>query len=178
MTVLPIILAPDPILKTKAMPVQTVDPEISQLMKDMLETMYLAPGIGLAATQIGVLKRVVVIDISKKDQLNEPICMANPEIVWSSEEKVTREEGCLSLPEQYGEITRPNRIKLRYIDENNEKIVREASGLLATCIQHELDHLQGILFIDHLSSLKRNIILRRLKKLKKINVKDKISKSH
>ena len=178
MTVLPIIIAPDPILKTKAAPVQTVDSEISQLMKDMLETMYLAPGIGLAATQVGVLKRVVVIDISKKEQINEPICMANPEIVWSSEEEATREEGCLSLPEQYSEITRPDRIKLRYIDENNEEVDREASGLLATCIQHELDHLQGILFIDHLSSLKRNIILRRLNKLKKINAKSELNKSY
>ena len=169
MTVLPIIIAPDPILKKKAIPIQTVDSEISQLMKDMLETMYLAPGIGLAATQVGILKRVVVIDISKKEQLNEPICMANPEIVWSSEEEVTAEEGCLSLPQQYGEITRPERIKVRYINENNQTINKEASGLLATCIQHELDHLQGILFIDHLSSLKRNIILRRLKKLKKLN---------
>ena len=171
MTVLPIIIAPDPMLRKKATPVRTVDSEISQLMKDMLETMYRAPGIGLAATQVGVLKRVVVVDISKKEQLNEPICMANPEIVWSSEEEVTCEEGCLSLPEQYSEITRPDRIKLRYINENNEKVDREASGLLATCIQHELDHLQGILFIDHLSSLKRNIILRRLKKLKKSNAK-------
>ncbi len=169
MTVLPIIIAPDPILKKKAIPIQTVDSEISQLMKDMLETMYMAPGIGLAATQVGILKRVVVIDISKKEQLNEPICMANPEIVWSSEEEVTAEEGCLSLPQQYGEITRPERIKVRYINENNQTINKEASGLLATCIQHELDHLQGILFIDHLSSLKRNIILRRLKKLKKLN---------
>ncbi len=169
MTVLPIIIAPDPILKKKAIPIQTVDSEISQLMKDMLETMYMAPGIGLAATQVGILKRVVVIDISKKEQLNEPICMANPEIVWSSEEEVTAEEGCLSLPQQYGEITRPKRIKVRYINENNQTINKDASGLLATCIQHELDHLQGILFIDHLSSLKRNIILRRLKKLKKLN---------
>ena len=169
MTVLPIIIAPDPILKQKAIPIQTVDSEISQLMKDMLETMYMAPGIGLAATQVGILKRVVVIDISKKEQLNEPICMANPEIVWSSEEEVTAEEGCLSLPHQYGEITRRERIKVRYINENNQTINKEASGLLATCIQHELDHLQGILFIDHLSSLKRNIILRRLKKLKKLN---------
>ena len=178
MTVLPIIIAPDPILKKKAIPIQTVDSEISQLMKDMLETMYMAPGIGLAATQVGILKRVVVIDISKKEQLNEPICMANPEIVWSSEEEVTAEEGCLSLPQQYGEITRPERIKVRYINENNQTINKEASGLLATCIQHELDHLQGILFIDHLSSLKRNIILRRLKKLKKLNAKSEVNKSN
>ena len=169
MTVLPIILAPDPILKTKAMPVQTVDSEISQLMEDMLETMYLAPGIGLAATQVGVLKKVVVIDISKRDQLNDPICMANPEIVWSSEEKVTREEGCLSLPEQYGEITRPDQIKLRYIDENNEKVVREASGLLATCIQHELDHLEGVLFIDYLSPLKRKRLEKQLENHRRRN---------
>ena len=154
MTVLPIIIAPDSRLKEKAAPVDTVDTCILELMKDMLETMYLAPGIGLAATQVGVLKRVVVVDISKQDLPNEPICMANPEITWFSDNNVTREEGCLSLPDQYG--------------ENNETVDREVSGLLATCIQHELDHLQGILFIDYLSNLKRNIILRRLKKLKKI----------
>ena len=130
--------------------------------------MYLAPGIGLAATQVGVLKRVVVVDISKQDLPNEPICMANPEITWFSDNNVTREEGCLSLPDQYGEVSRPDRVKIRYINENNETVDREVSGLLATCIQHELDHLQGILFIDYLSNLKRNIILRRLKKLKKI----------
>ena len=146
----------------------TVDTCILELMKDMLETMYLAPGIGLAATQVGVLKRVVVVDISKQDLPNEPICMANPEITWFSDNNVTREEGCLSLPDQYGEVSRPDRVKIRYINENNETVDREVSGLLATCIQHELDHLQGILFIDYLSNLKRNIILRRLKKLKKI----------
>ena len=168
MTVLPIIIAPDSRLKEKAAPVDTVDTCILELMKDMLETMYLAPGIGLAATQVGVLKRVVVVDISKQDLPNEPICMADPEITWFSDNNVTREEGCLSLPDQYGEVSRPDRVKIRYINENNETVDREVSGLLATCIQHELDHLQGILFIDYLSNLKRNIILRRLKKLKKI----------
>ena len=178
MALLPIITAPDPRLKQVAQPVETVDDDVRRLMDDMLETMYAAPGVGLAAPQVGVLSRLIVVDVARSGEEPQPMHLANPEIVSASDDVSVFEEGCLSLPEQYSEITRPDRIKLRYIDENNEEVDREASGLLATCIQHELDHLQGILFIDHLSSLKRNIILRRLNKLKKINAKSELNKSY
>lgn len=168
MAVLPIITAPDPRLKVKCEPVTKVDAEVARLMKDMLDTMYLAPGVGLAAPQVGVTRRILVVDISRKDDPREPICMANPEIVWHSDELETYEEGCLSLPEQYGDVERPARIKVRYLDEKGEQQEREADGLLATCIQHEMDHLEGIIFVDHLSALKRKMILRKLAKQKKL----------
>ena len=167
MAVLPIIIAPDPRLKKKCTPIDRVDDEIATLMADMLETMYLAPGIGLAAPQVGVLKRIIVADITKGEGPRDPICMANPELSWHSDETNTHEEGCLSLPDQFEEVTRPEKIRVRYIDEKNEEVEREADGLLATCIQHEMDHLQGTLFVDHLSHLKRGMILRKLKKIKK-----------
>jgi peptide deformylase len=168
MAVLPIITAPDPRLKVKCEPVAEVDDEIARLMDDMLDTMYLAPGIGLAAPQIGVTKRILVVDVSPKDGPREPIRMANPEIIWSSEELAVYEEGCLSLPEQYADVERPERIKVRYLDEKGEQQEREADGILATCIQHEMDHLDGIIFVDHLSALKRKMILRKLAKQKKL----------
>jgi peptide deformylase len=168
MAVLPIITAPDPRLKVKCEPVAEVDDEIARLIDDMLDTMYLAPGIGLAAPQIGVTKRILVVDVSPKDGPREPIRMANPEIIWSSEELAVYEEGCLSLPEQYADVERPERIKVRYLDEKGEQQEREADGILATCIQHEMDHLDGIIFVDHLSALKRKMILRKLAKQKKL----------
>jgi peptide deformylase len=167
MAVLPIITAPDPRLKVKCEPVAAVDAEIAKLMDDMLDTMYLAPGIGLAAPQVGVTKRVLVVDVSPKDGPRDPIRMANPEIVWHSDDLAVYEEGCLSLPEQYAEVERPKTVRFRYLDEKGVLREREAEGLLATCIQHEIDHLDGIIFVDHLSALKRRMILRKLAKLKK-----------
>jgi peptide deformylase len=167
MAVLPIIVAPDPRLKQVAKPVDQVDAEVRRLMDDMLETMYKAPGIGLAAPQVGVLKRVIVVDIARDDEKPQPFRMANPELISVSEEDAVYNEGCLSLPEHYADVTRPAAIKVRYIDHENEIRELAADGLLATCIQHEMDHLDGILFVDHLTALKRNMILRKLLKAKK-----------
>jgi peptide deformylase len=167
MAILPIIVAPDPRLKRLAEPVKKVDAEVRRLMDDMLETMYKAPGIGLAAPQVGQLKRVIVIDLAREDEKPQPLRMANPELIWVSDEDAVYNEGCLSLPEHYADVTRPAAIKVRYLDHENEIRELEADGLLATCIQHEMDHLEGILFVDHLTALKRNIILRKLLKAKK-----------
>jgi peptide deformylase len=164
---LPILVAPDPFLKQVAAPVAAVDDAIRTLMDDMLETMYAANGIGLAAPQVGVGKRVLVADVSKSETEKRPIKMANPEIVAASDDLNTYEEGCLSLPENYAEVVRPERVTIAYLDENGDAQQIEADGLLATCIQHEIDHLDGILFVDHISSLKRSMILRRLKKAKR-----------
>ncbi len=167
MALLPIIIAPDPRLKQIAAPVARVDDEIRRLMDDMLETMYQAPGVGLAAPQVGVLKRVIVVDASAKDEERAPLRMANPELIEVSEEDVHYEEGCLSLPEHYAEVARPARVRVRYLDHENAIRELDAEGLLGTCFQHEMDHLEGILFVDHLSALKRNMILRKLIKTKK-----------
>jgi peptide deformylase len=167
MSVLPIIVAPDPRLKRVAEPVKKVDAAVRRLMDDMLETMYKAPGIGLAAPQVGALKRVIVIDLARDDEKPQPLRMANPELLWVSDEDAVYNEGCLSLPEHYADVTRPAAIKVRYLDHENEIRELETDGLLATCIQHEMDHLDGILFVDHLTALKRNIILRKLLKAKK-----------
>jgi peptide deformylase len=167
MALLPIIVAPDPRLKQVAKPVDKVDAEVRRLMDDMLETMYKAPGIGLAAPQVGVLKRVIVVDIAREDEKPQPLRMANPELIAVSDEDAVYNEGCLSLPEHYADVTRPAAIKVRYLDHENEIRELEADGLLATCIQHEMDHLEGILFVDHLTALKRNMILRKLLKAKK-----------
>ena len=168
MAVLPIITAPDKRLKVRSEPVRAVDAELATLMDDMLETMYLAPGVGLAAPQIGVTKRVIVVDVGKTEGDCDPYRMANPELVWTSDERSVYEEGCLSLPEYYADVERPERIRVKYIDENNTEQELEADGLLATCIQHEMDHLEGVLFVDHLTSLKRNMIIRKLQKTKKM----------
>jgi peptide deformylase len=167
MALLPIITAPDPRLKLKAKPVKAVDAEVRRLMDDMLETMYAAPGIGLAAPQVGVARRVLVVDAAGEDQKPRPMKIANPEILWRSEELATYNEGCLSLPEHYADVSRPAKIRLRYVDYQNELREVEIEGLLATCIQHEMDHLEGVLFVDHISALKRGIILRKLAKLKR-----------
>ena len=170
MAVLPIITAPDPRLTRRAAPVEKVDTSVRKLMDDMLETMYQAPGIGLAAPQVGVLQRVIVVDCAKTDEKPQPYKIANPEILWRSQETLVNNEGCLSLPEHYADVERPAEIKLRYLDEQNEIRELHAKGLLATCIQHEIDHLEGLLFVDHISSLKRNIILRKLAKSKRQKV--------
>jgi peptide deformylase len=172
MAKLPIVLAPDPVLKAKAKPVAAVDDSIRRLMDDMLETMYAAPGIGLAANQIGVLKRVLVLDVAREGDAPAPMGMANPEIVWASPEQSVYNEGCLSLPEHYADITRPAAVRVRYLDRDGKSQEIEADGLLATCVQHEIDHLDGVLFVDHLSALKRNMILKKLVKLKKQRAED------
>jgi peptide deformylase len=170
MVKLPIIVAPDPRLKEKALPVDRVDAGIRRLMDDMLDSMHAANGIGLAAPQVGVLKRVIVVDISMPDEPPAPLRMANPEILSASERCVEGEEGCLSLPEHYAPVTRPAEIRVRYLDENDELRERDADGILAKCIQHEIDHLEGMLFVDHISALKRNIILRKLSKTKRLEM--------
>ena len=162
-----ILVAPDPILKAKAKPVEAVDDELRTLAADMLETMYDAPGIGLAAPQIGESRRLIVFDISRDDEPKAPHFMANPELVWVSDEDATYEEGCLSVPEHYADVVRPARIRVKFLDQGGKQREMEAEGLLATVIQHEMDHLDGILFIDHLSNLKRNMILRKLLKSRK-----------
>jgi peptide deformylase len=133
----------------------------------MLETMYKAPGIGLAAPQIGILQRVIVVDVADKDEKPQPFAMANPEILWTSDETSVHNEGCLSLPDHYADVTRPKQVRLRYIDRDGEVRELDADNLLATCVQHEIDHLNGVLFIDHISLLKRNMIMRKLQKAKK-----------
>lgn len=168
MALLPIILAPDPRLKITCLPVAAVDHEVRQFMDDMLETMYAAPGIGLSAPQVGDTRRVMVVDLSRDPDAPKPIRMANPEIMEFSDDTRPGEEGCLSLPEHYADVERPAHIRVRYLDENNESQELKADGLLSACIQHELDHLDGILFVDHLSSLKRGVILRKMKKAKRL----------
>lgn len=168
MAVLSIIKAPDPILKKQCGPVGEVDDAIRKLMQDMLETMYAEPGVGLAAPQVAVHKRIIVVDISDPaEDDREPLLMADPVIVEASAEWELREEGCLSFPDQYADVERPARVTVRYTNPDNESREVEADGLLSTCIQHEMDHLNGILFVDHLSMLKRGIILRKMVKLKK-----------
>ena len=167
MAKLPILTAPDPRLKQKATPVERVDDEVRRLMDDMLETMYAAPGIGLAAPQVGVLKRLIVVDVARDGEPPAPYQLANPALLWVSDDDAGYEEGCLSLPDHYGEVVRPATIRVRYLDRQNEIRELEADGILATCIQHEIDHLDGILFVDHMSALKRNMILRKLLKAKK-----------
>ncbi len=167
MTVRRILTIPDPILRTKSNSVKKVDKDIKNLMRDMLETMYDAPGIGLAAIQIGVAKRVVVMDVSKETDKKEPMYFVNPEITWKSNTNATYEEGCLSIPNQFAKIERPDKCKVKYLDFDGVEKEINAEGLLATCIQHEIDHLNGVLFIDYLSKLKKNIIIKKLSKNKK-----------
>jgi peptide deformylase len=167
MALLPIITAPDPRLKIKARPVAAVDDAIRRLMDDMLETMRKAIGIGLAAPQVGVGKRVIVLDVAREGEPPQPMMLANPEILQRSADEATFSEGCLSLPQHYADVTRSAEIRLRYLDYQNEIREIEASGLLATCIQHEIDHLDGVLFVDHISMVKRGMILRKLAKAKR-----------
>ena len=167
MTTLKIYTAPDPVLKKVAAPVTAVTDETRTLLNDMLETMYAAPGSGLAAPQVGVSQRLIVVDVSRDKENPTPYKMVNPEIIAVSDEDSSYEEGCLSLPQHYADVVRPARVTVRYLDENGKSNTLEADGLLATCIQHEIDHLEGILFVDHISALKRNIILRKLLKAKK-----------
>ena len=162
-----ILTIPDPILREISQPVKKVDQDIKNLMDDMLETMYDAPGIGLAAVQIGILKRVIVMDLSKEKEKKKPIFIVNPEIISKSDDLVSYEEGCLSIPNQFAEIERPNSCKIKYLDYDGKQNELKAEGLLATCIQHEIDHINGILFIDYLSKLKKDLIIKKVKKQKK-----------
>ena len=166
MALLPIIETPDPRLRVISQPVEAVDDELRKLMDDMLETMYAAPGIGLAAIQVGVPKRVLVIDL-QEDEQRTPRFFVNPEIVEQSEEMFSYNEGCLSVPEIYGDVERPARVRVRWIDYDGKSREEDVDGLLATCLQHEMDHLNGVLFIDHLSKLKRDMLLKKLEKLRK-----------
>ena len=174
-----IITLPNPILKRKSKTIEKVDSEVKKIMNEMLKTMYKAPGIGLAAPQVGINKRIIVMDVSPRPGLKRyqeekdkekqvvkpnPIQMANPEITWISEKKETDQEGCLSIPNFMGDVTRPSSCKVKYLDKNGESKELHAEGLLARCIQHEVDHINGILFIDHLSKIKKDMILRKIKK--------------
>ena len=171
MAILPIITAPDLRLKKKAASVDTVDDGVRVLMHNMLETMYDAPGVGLAGPQVGVLRRVIVVDVARAGEDPAPMMMANPEIIASSNELSIFEEGCLSVPEYFAEVKRPERVTIRYLDYENEIREQKMDGFLATCVQHEIDHLDGGLFVDHISNLKRSMILRKLSKLKKAEAK-------
>ena len=164
-----IITVPDPRLKQVSAPVEVVDDALRALMDDMLETMYAAPGIGLAAVQIGVMRRVVVMDLSREGEEPAPRHFVNPEVVWASEETAPYEEGCLSIPEVYDEVVRPSKVRVRYLNYQGEAMEEEAEGLYAVCFQHELDHVNGVLFIDHLSRLKRDRAVAKVKKNRAAN---------
>lgn len=167
MTILSIVTVPDPLLKTISVPVETVDDELRSLMDNMLETMYAAPGIGLAAVQVGRPIRLLVMDLAEEDQEANPQFYVNPVLTWASGELATYNEGCLSVPEQYADIDRPAECKITYLDYNGVEQNIHATGLFSTCIQHEIDHLNGIIFIDYLSSLKKSMAVRKVKKLVK-----------
>jgi len=184
MTLLQIYVAPHSVLKKKAEPVEKVTDELRVFMQDMLETMYENEGVGLAAPQVGISKRILIIDAEQKqgmdnpqDRKGNPLFIINPEITWASEETREYEEGCLSLPDQYAVVERPKKVKIKYIDYNGNDCEIEADALLATAIQHEIDHLDGILFVDHLSKLKRDMVLKKLKKFVKIN-QEELAETH
>lgn len=159
-----IIILPDKRLRLVSQAVKTIDREIKTLVSDMFETMYDAPGIGLAAIQVGVARRVVTMDLSKKEEAQQPRVFINPEILWKSDQKVVYEEGCLSIPEFYEEVERPAQVRVKYLDIDGQEQELEAKGLLATCLQHEIDHLNGVLFIDHISRLKRERVVKKFAK--------------
>ena len=167
MTIRKILTEPDSFLRQKSINVETVDDDIRTLMDDMLETMYSAPGIGLAAIQVGVPKRVIVIDLSKDGEKKNPQYFVNPKIITNSDTEASYEEGCLSVPGQFAEISRPDKCKVKFLNYNGEESTLEAEGLLATCIQHEMDHVEGILFIDYLSKLKKDMRVKKVSKQKK-----------
>ncbi|MGO4525510.1 peptide deformylase [Microvirga sp. 2MCAF35] len=167
MSIRPLVIIPDSKLRLVSEPIKEITSEIRQLADDMLETMYDAPGVGLAAIQIGVPVRMVTMDVSKSDDERQPMVLINPEITWASEEKRVYEEGCLSIPEYYEEVERPDRVRFRFMNLKGETIEQDADGLLATCVQHEIDHLNGVLFIDYLSKLKRDRVMTKFKKAAK-----------
>ena len=169
MTQIPIRIIPDPVLRQKAKPVSAVDKRVARFMDDLLESMYKGHGIGLAANQVGALERVITVDISEERDGSKALMMANPEIIWRDPGATfTYNEGCLSIPDHYADVTRPKRIRLTYLDQQGKKQELEAEDLLSQCIQHEIDHLDGVLFIDYLSKLKRNIIERKVEKAQRL----------
>jgi peptide deformylase len=159
-----ILVVPDPVLKQVSTPVEVVDDELRALMDDMLETMYAAPGIGLAAVQVGVPRQVIVMDLAGQDEPPAPRYFVNPEILWASDDTAPYEEGCLSVPEIFDEVERPSKVKLKYLGYDGKEVIEDAEGLFAVCIQHEMDHLKGVLFIDYLSRLKRDRAVAKVKK--------------
>ena len=165
MTIKPLIILPDPLLRLVSKPVERVDADLRRLASDMLETMYDAPGIGLAAVQVGQPIRMLVLDLAKDDQPKDPQILINPEIVDRSDDRSIYEEGCLSIPDYYAEVERPAKVRVKYVDRDGKQQEVEADGLLATCLQHEIDHLDGVLFIDHISKLKRDMVVKKFKKL-------------
>ncbi|MCJ2060543.1 peptide deformylase [Methylobacterium sp. J-048] len=167
MTIRPLVILPDAVLRRVSDPVGPITPEIRTLVADMFETMYDAPGVGLAAIQVGVAKRVVTIDTSKEEGVRDSRVFIDPEITWASDEKRVYDEGCLSIPEYYAEVERPDRVRVKFRDIEGQEQEIEADGLLATCIQHEIDHLNGVLFIDHISKLKRDRVIKRFTKAAK-----------
>jgi len=167
MAVREILKLPDKRLRLVSQPVKKIDADIRALVDDMFETMYAAPGIGLAGIQVGIDKRVVVMDLSKKEETHKPQVFINPEVTWASEEKSSHEEGCLSIPEYYEEVERPKEVKLRFLDLDGKAHEISANGLFATCIQHEIDHTNGVLFIDHISKLKRDRVIKKFTKAAK-----------
>lgn len=170
MSLLPIIIAPDPLLKQKSAPVEAVDDNVRDTLDNMLETMYRAGGIGLAAVQVGILKKMIVVDVEWRNEdadSRRPLKLINAEVTWDSEDEYSYNEGCLSFPDQFSEVVRPKEIKVAYLDENGKKQELQTSGLLATCIQHEIDHTNGITFVDHISRLKRDMIIKKLEKAKR-----------
>lgn len=167
MTIKPLIILPDPLLRQVSTSIERVDAELQKLTDDMLETMYEAPGIGLAAIQVGVPRRLLVIDVSKEGEDKQPLVFINPEIIKSSDERSVYEEGCLSIPDYYAEVERPAMVTVKSIDRDGKEQLTEADGLLATCLQHEIDHLNGVLFIDHISRLKREMVIKKFTKAAK-----------
>ena len=164
MAVRDILIIPDKRLRLKSEPVKAIDKPLRALIEDMFETMYAAPGIGLAAIQVGEPRRVVTMDLAKKDEPKQPQVFINPEVIWASDEKAVYEEGCLSIPEYYEEVARPKAVKVKYLDLDLKPQEIDAEGLLATCLQHEIDHTNGVLFIDHISKLKRDMVMKKFKK--------------
>lgn len=167
MTIKPLIILPDPLLRQPSASIERIDADVKRLAADMLETMYDAPGIGLAAIQIGVPRRMLVIDVSKEGEDKQPLVIINPEIVTSSDERSVYEEGCLSIPDYYAEVERPAKVTVKHLDGDGKEQITEAEGLLATCLQHEIDHLNGVLFIDYISRLKREMVIKKFTKASK-----------
>ena len=177
MTILPLIIAPDERLNKPSEPVTVVDDKIRKLLDDMLDTMYANNGIGLAAVQVGVHLRCIVVDVAVRDGGREPVKFINPEIIRKSHEHSVVQEGCLSFPDQYSEVERPAAVTVRYLDENGAEKTMDADEILATCLQHEIDHTNGIVFVDHLSLMKRDMILRKLKKAKRLGLVHELPES-
>lgn len=167
MSIKPLVLLPDPLLRQVSKPVESFDADLRKFSADMLDTMYDAPGIGLAAIQVGTPRQMLVIDLAKEDEPKAPQVFINPRVLWSSEERNIYEEGCLSIPDYYAEVERPKQVRVSYLDIEGKSHEVEADGLLATCLQHEIDHLNGVLFIDYISRLKREMVVKKFKKLAK-----------